>query len=331
MMGTLSVNPDGFSEMDIHYTINGLLLSDINPYSVYYVATPFVQGRLFFENTTSIVNQKLKSKNHLRIDQIAVGEKVKNSTAMNIPVKLAISLLKDIKGNIVLTIPVEGDLDDPKFKWGKALLQVLKNIAIKAVVAPYRLITDMFGGDEEQYKEIRMNFLQTKPGTNEMQKIDNLVKVLTGKPELKIGLAQQTNTRYEIEALALFRAKLEYSGFSPDDSPGLAETTAANSVSNRDSLFNVWINRRVAQSQGLISVQQKVVKLYGYERLKVEVERMEVLRSVEIVNYFVSKGIEASRVSIADSIVQFEQSSQTGPSFQISYFVQGEEAIAEEP
>ncbi|MHC1775101.1 MAG: DUF748 domain-containing protein [Lentimicrobium sp.] len=331
MNGTLSVNPDGFSEMDIRYTIRELLLSDINPYSVYYVATPFVQGRLFFENVTSIKDQKLRSENRLRIDQAEVGEKVKNSTAMSVPVKLAISLLKDLEGNINLTIPVVGDLNDPTFKWGKALLQVLKNIAIKAAVAPYRLIAGMFGGDEEQYKEIRMNYLQTNPGGSEMQVLENLSKVLQGKPELNIGLVQQTNTQHEIELLALFRAKQEYAGFGTGDSTGLPEMNKINSIFNRDSLFNVWVDSKTGQNQGLESIQQKVVKYCGYEKLKAEVERREALRSAGILNYFTSGGINVSRIRLADKIVQSEQASQTGPSFKISYFINGEDIPSEEP
>ncbi|MFH1120087.1 MAG: DUF748 domain-containing protein [Bacteroidota bacterium] len=325
MIGAMSVNPQGFSEMDIRYTIEELLLSDINPYSVYYVATPFVQGRLFFESNTNIKDQKLKSENKLRIEQISVGEKIKNSTAMNLPVKLAVSLLKDLDGNINVSIPVVGDLNDPTYKWGRALLQVLKNIVIKAAVAPYRLLAGMFGGNEEQYKEISMTFLQIKPGQGEIRNMENLVRALISKPELAIGLTQQTNTDREIEALALYKAKCDFLGYHCTDSIGLSEFSEVNSISNRDSLFNTWLENRIGQAQNLVSVQQKVISLYGRESLNAETVKMENHRSAWMVNYFVTRGIDITRVKVPDRVDQSEQSSQTGPVFKISYFIKGDE------
>jgi len=327
MNGTMQVNPDGFSEMEIAYSIRELLLSDINPYSVYYVAMPFVQGRLYFESNTTIHDLKLKSENTLRIDQIQVGEKVKNSTAMNLPVKLAVSLLKDLHGNIRLSIPVEGDLNDPTYKWGRALLQVLKNIVVKAAVAPYKLLAGMFGGDEDQYREIRMKFVQTKLLPAESDKLENLVKALNAKPELAIGLVQLTDSQHETEALALFRAKKEFLGFNNTDSLGLAEMSRINSVENRDSLFNRWVDQRIGQSQGLQSVQQKVIRIYGSEILKTEVANFERLRALEVVNFFAARGIDKSRITMQEVVIQNVQTAQTGPVFNLSYLIKGDDPV----
>ena len=330
MNGTMQVNPDGFSDMEIAYSIKELLLSDINPYSVYYVASPFIQGQLSFESNTTIRDLLLKSENILRIDQVKVGEKVKNSTAMDIPVKLAVSLLKDLHGNIRLSIPVEGDLNDPTYRWGKALLQVLKNIVVKAAVAPYKLLAGMFGGDEDQYKEIRMKFIQPKLLPAEATKLDNLVNALKSKPELAIGLVQQSDSQHELEVLALYKAKQDFLGIKSIDSLSLVDLSRIKSVSNRDSLFNVWVNSRIGQAQSLLSVQQKVVRLYGIENLRPEVENLEKLRASEIVNYFVSRGIDKSRITMHDKIVQNPQTAQTGPVFNLTYLIRDEEPLKPE-
>ncbi|KAF0199159.1 MAG: hypothetical protein FD166_784 [Bacteroidetes bacterium] len=330
MSGTMQVNPDGFSEMEIGYSIRELLLSDVNPYSVYYVASPFVQGRLSFESKTTIRDHQLKSENILSINQIQVGEKVKNSTAMNLPVKLAVSLLKDLHGNIKLSIPVEGDLNDPTYKWGRALLQVLKNIVVKAAVAPYKLLAGMFGGDEDQYKEIRMKFLQTKLLPSESDKLENLVKALKSKPELAIGLVQLTDSQHETEALALFMAKQEFLGLKNADSLGQAEISRINSVENRDSLFNSWVDHRIGQSLGLQSVQQKVIRIYGNETLKSEVANFEQLRALEVVKFFSARGIDKSRITMQENVMQNVQTAQTGPVFKLSYLIKGEDSVMSE-
>ncbi len=324
MHGTLSVDPDGFSEMDISYSVRELLISDVNPYSIFYVATPFIDGRMYFENVTHIKNQQLTSENTLRIEQIEVGKKVKSKQAMNLPVKLAVSLLTDLNGNINLSIPVVGDLNDPTYKWGRALLQVLKNIVIKAAVAPYRLIANAFGGDEEQYRQIRMTFLKADLPQGEKEKLENLVNVLTKKPGLRLTFTQESSEIHETEMLALFKAKKAFLGYPQGEGTGSDDIYRINAVSNRDSLFNVWLNNRAGRIDELVSVQQKAIGLFGKENLRKEVALICQQRSDALKAYFVSKGITPERIAIRPEITINEQTSQTGPQFVISYGIDGE-------
>ena len=61
------------------------------------------------------MKRKLDSQNNIFIDQFTFGEKVESPQATSLPVKLAVALLKDRKGEIKLDLPVTGSLDDPKF------------------------------------------------------------------------------------------------------------------------------------------------------------------------------------------------------------------------
>jgi len=66
-----------------------------------------------------------------------------------LPVKFATSLLKDRNGVISLDVPVGGTLDDPTFRIGPIVWQVIKNIIVKAVTAPFALLGSLFEGAEE--------------------------------------------------------------------------------------------------------------------------------------------------------------------------------------
>ncbi len=63
----------------------------------------------------------MESKNVITLDQFTFGEKVDSPDATQLPVRLAIAILKDRDGKIVLDVPVEGSLDDPKFRIGKVV------------------------------------------------------------------------------------------------------------------------------------------------------------------------------------------------------------------
>lgn len=242
---------------------------------------------------------KLDSKNVLDIKQIKTGKKVKNSTAMNLPVPLAVSLLKDVKGNIHLDIPVKGSLDDPKFRWGRVVWQVVKNLIVKAATAPFRLLANLFGGKEEDFKEMQFEYIQTDILANQQAILDRLARVAADKPDLLLELVQVTNLQDEREALAVYETKKKYLGIG-DAASGTDLRSRIDSVRNNDSLFVQYINARA--SGNLQSTEEKCVQLIGKDRLDPVVQSFLLRRNEAVMNYLTQqKGIPASRVVISNT------------------------------
>lgn len=105
--------------VDLKARFKDMELSSMTPYSGKYVGYTIEKGKLSFDLNYLINKRKLDSQNHIFLDQFTLGEKVESPLATKLPVKLAIALLKDRKGEIKLDIPVAGTLDDPKFSvWG---------------------------------------------------------------------------------------------------------------------------------------------------------------------------------------------------------------------
>ncbi len=238
LKGTMSVNPDGFKDMDINYTVKDLILSDINPYFKFYVATPFMDGVVLYESNTTVINNQLKSTNNLHVEKIEVGKKVKMKAAYNLPIRLAVSLLKDVKGNINLDIPVEGNLNDPKYKLGKVIWDIIKNLIIKAATAPFRLLANAFGGKEEDYKEVPFQYLQKGISEDQLRTLDNIVKVLGEKHDLKAELVQVNSKDDETEQLALLQTKKQYLALPAGDTLSEEQSQKLAGLSNKDSLFS---------------------------------------------------------------------------------------------
>ena len=84
--------------------------------------------------------QKLQASNHLFLDQLTFGDKVDSPTATKLPVLLAVSLLKNTRGEIDINLPISGSLDDPKFSVGGIIVQVIVNLLTKVVTAPFALL-----------------------------------------------------------------------------------------------------------------------------------------------------------------------------------------------
>ncbi len=307
LKGTLAVSPKNFQDMDIDCAVSGLLISDFNPYSKYYVATPFLNGIVTYTNKTSILNRKLISKNVLDIFKIEAGKKVKSKTAMKIPVRLAVSLLKDVHGNIHLDIPVTGSLDDPKFKWGKVIWGVLKNVMVKAATAPFRFFANAFGGKEEDYKQVNFDYLQNTINESQKKTLDNLARVLTQKPELRLQLLQVTSRQDEAEAFALQQIKKQYLNIASDSITSPLQSRL-DSLDNKDSLFIAFINSKLQSGSSFMSVQEKCMDIIGKEKTDTIVNNIMERRNLAVLNYLSQeKQIPSNRLLVSSATDQLSR------------------------
>ena len=146
--GTLNPFKDGLS-LDLKVLLQDMDLSPFTPYAGKFVGYTIQKGKLSLDLHYTIEDKKLDSTNDVFIDQFDFGETVKSPDAIDLPVKLGVSLLKDSSGKIKLNLPVTGRLDDPQFSIFGIILKVLKNILIKAATSPFSLIGSMVGSKED--------------------------------------------------------------------------------------------------------------------------------------------------------------------------------------
>ena len=185
--GTLNPFKDGLS-LDLKVLLQDMDLSPFTPYSGKFVGYTIQKGKLSLDLHYTIEDKKLDSTNDVFIDQFDFGETVKSPDAIDLPVKLGVSLLKDSSGKIKLNLPVTGRLDDPQFSIFGIILKVLKNILIKAATSPFSLIGSMVGAKED------LSCVIFDPGSarlNEAEKakLDALAKALADRPNLSMEIS----------------------------------------------------------------------------------------------------------------------------------------------
>jgi hypothetical protein len=202
IVGKINPSSDNFF-VDLTAKFRGMDLSPMTPYSGKYIGYTIEKGKLSLDVKYLIVNKKLESQNKIFFDQFTLGDKVESKDAVQLPVKLAISLLKDRDGKIDLDIPVSGNLDDPEFSVWKIIMKVLKNILVKAATAPFALIGSLFGGGED-LSYIEFDYGIARVNDENLKKIDNMVKALSGKPSLQIEITGYSDAENDPEGLKTY-------------------------------------------------------------------------------------------------------------------------------
>jgi uncharacterized protein involved in outer membrane biogenesis len=189
--------------VDLKARIKDLDLSPATPYSGKYTGYTVEKGKLSYEAKYSIEKGKLDSLNSLFIDQFNFGDRVESPDATKLPVRLAVALLKDRRGEIKLELPVTGSLDDPKFSVWRIVLKIIVNLVSKAATSPFALLGAAFGGGEElSYAEF--DYGRTEIPEQAMKKLDTVAKALRDRPSLKMDIEGHVDPERDKDGLKRF-------------------------------------------------------------------------------------------------------------------------------
>ena len=196
--------------VDLKARIKDLDLSPTTPYAGKYAGYNIEKGKLSFDLNYLIVKRKLESQNKIFIDQFTFGDKIESPHATKLPVKLAVALLKDRRGEIKLDLPVTGSLDDPKFSvWG-IILKIIVNLIAKAATSPFSLLGAIVGGGEE-LSYVEFDYGSTVISEPSVKKLETIAKALNDRPSLKMDIEGHVDLERDREGLKqfLFQRKLK--------------------------------------------------------------------------------------------------------------------------
>ena len=187
---TGTINPfSGTETNDIKVSVKDMDLTPASPYSGKFAGYRIAEGKLNLDLAYELVGKKLESKNVITLDQFTFGDKVDSPDATHLPVRLAIAILKDREGKIVLDVPIEGSIDDPKFRIGKVVERAIVNILEKVATSPFSLLGALFGGGGEElgYQDFAVGSAVLT--ADDTKKLDSLVKGLYARPALGLEIS----------------------------------------------------------------------------------------------------------------------------------------------
>ncbi len=189
--------------VDLNISFKNMELSPLTPYSGRYLGYVIEKGKLGLNLHYLIEKKKLDSQNKILLDQFTLGNQVDSPDATKLPVRLAIALLKNRRGEIDLDIPVSGQIDDPKFSIGRIIIKILLNLLVKAATSPFALLGSLFGGGEE------LSYVEFDHGLSNLneagvKKIDTLIKALHDRPSLKIDIEGHADMDKDREGMKQF-------------------------------------------------------------------------------------------------------------------------------
>jgi hypothetical protein len=206
------LNPfDPMASLDIAAGFRRVELTTLTPYAGKFAGYRIRKGRLNLDLHYVITQGRLVAENEVVVEQLQLGERVDSPDALDLPIRLAVALLKDSKGTISLSLPVSGDLRNPQFQVMPIVWQTLRNLALRAVQSPFRFIGGLVaGGDAEDLSTI--SFV---PGSSELDasaraSLDTLAAALAKRPKLRLEIEGTSAQASDGPLIAQQRLEREY-------------------------------------------------------------------------------------------------------------------------
>jgi hypothetical protein len=201
--------------LDLTFTVEGAELTSVNPYSGTYMGHFIDKGLLSLDIQYLLEDNQLAGNNHVVIDQLTLGRKTDSEKALSLPLGLAIALLEDSNGVIDLGLEVSGDLDSPTFGFGSIILKAIGNLITKAVTAPFSLLANLVGSDDDELNEIDFAHGSSQLSDAASSKLATLADALAKRPGLRVnieGTVDEVPDAYELAEQKLQQQLLALSG-----------------------------------------------------------------------------------------------------------------------
>ena len=269
---------------DIKLDFKDIDLIDITPYSGQFLGYKIKKGKLNLNLNYSVVDSKLNGSNLINFDTLTLGEKVDSKDAVNLPLSLAISILSDQNNQINIDLPVEGNLDDPDFKYGGVIWAAVKKLFADITLAPFRFLGNALGLGSKDLSSIDFLAGSNELISSEAPKITDFIKLTTAKPMMKLSI---TPTYSEIDVLYFKEKKLDQKINQIIASSGKDYITVLNSLVP---------NAKDKSDKALIEEAIKAIEVDKEKLVELANERANAVKEA-----LIKAGLETSRININDA------------------------------
>ena len=313
--------------LDLNFSVSGAELTSVNPYSGTYMGHYIDKGLLSLDVTYRIQNNQLLGSNHVVIDQLTLGRETDSDQSLGLPLELAIALLEDSNGVIDLGLEVSGDLDNPSFGFGRLILNALGNLITKAVTAPFSLLANLVGSEDE-LNEINFPHGSSITDTDAQQKLTALAEALAKRPGLRVnieGTIDSVADAYELAEQKLQRQLKELSqqdtlpsDLSPSTVPlsgptatALATLFKTTTDKNINEERQIVISRLAQDNANAELTDEQIeralhITMYNQIRNTLKISNHELAalansRAKAVKTYLVNNAVDANRLFITNS------------------------------
>ncbi|MDD2699564.1 MAG: DUF748 domain-containing protein [Arcobacteraceae bacterium] len=289
-------NPKDFAKVKVVF--ENLELKQYTPYSMEFLGYEIDDGRLFLNLDYALNNKIVQSSNRVSINQIKLGKEKAGGSPW--PLGLAVAILENSDGKIELDLPIEGNIDEPDFKYGKMVWKTIGNVFTKAVTSPFKMLGSLLGMEDNSIEDIEFLYGESTIMPSEVKKLDSVASILSKRKKLQLSVSGKYDSVQDTRALQIKQllkkaskiksAEMEFEsldGITLEIAEKLADKRVGNLDKEKNNLKEKYKNEKEFEKEYLSFL---VVKLIDLEIVKEsDLITLANNRTKAITEYFANK------------------------------------------
>ena len=268
------------AHFDLKLDLRDFIIPRANPYLDRFTAWMATRGRLSASAGYTLSGTRLDARHDLVIRDLDVAradERDEVQRRLGQPLGLLVSLLKDARGEIRLSIPVSGDVSSREFDFHEAAWGAVRSLAIRLLALPFSRIGSLFFSHDSKVESVAITPVVFEAGTARLgpampPHLEHVAAFLRGAPSVGVVL-EPVLTQADIDALR--REQVLARLAAPPASPGGADPLEAARREYRER----WPERPLPATLETIVAELAAVETMPADAMKsLGAGRLEVVR-----------------------------------------------------
>jgi hypothetical protein len=208
--GTFKVTGEGVpaKAMTVRVELRDVIVPRANPYLDRFTAWTASRGSLTVTAEYALDGTRLSAKHDVLVRNLEVspsGARDEVEQRVGLPFGFLVSLLKDARGDIKLSLPVSGDLGTREFSFEDAMWGAIRSVAIRLLALPFSKVGSLFVSGDSKVEAVALTPVLFEPGGAQLAAgmvphLERVTGFLQSAPSVKLSLAPIL-TQADVDAL----------------------------------------------------------------------------------------------------------------------------------
>ncbi|QSZ42955.1 DUF748 domain-containing protein [Sulfurimonas aquatica] len=220
---------------DINFNFKNLDLNSLSGYSASFAGHEIDSGKLYLDLGYKMLNSDLEGSNKIIIKNIELGDEVEDENITVLPLGFVIALLEDNDGVIDIDMPVEGNVDEPDFKYGELVFKTVVGVITKAVTAPFKFLGALMGIDADSLEFLEFEASKSMIEATEREKLDQIYTMMMKRPKISLKVTPAYDASSDLRALR--EEKLSKLVMQKSDIKNINENVSAQSIEILEDIY----------------------------------------------------------------------------------------------
>ncbi len=159
------------THVELTVDLRDFIVPRANPYLDLYTGWTATRGSLSVTGAYTVNGTRLETRHDVVVrdlDVEPVDTRDEVARRVGLPFGLLVSLLKDSRGVIKLSVPVAGDLSTREFEFQDALWGGVRALALRLVALPFSRIGSLFVSEDSKVEAVAIRPVAFEPGTSHL-------------------------------------------------------------------------------------------------------------------------------------------------------------------